>query len=79
MPCVQATAEVMAAIQHLNEAEQQSRFTLDLASLTLSVARDVFPVTLAEGRRRQFRDGTWDPTAVLLDAGDTIERTLATL
>jgi hypothetical protein len=36
----------------------------------------VFPVTLAEGRRRQFLDGTWDPTAILLEAADTIEAAL---
>jgi 3-isopropylmalate/(R)-2-methylmalate dehydratase small subunit len=77
MPCVQVSAEVMALLQQLNETEPQTRLTLDLATLTLAAGRDVFPVTLAEGRRRQFLDGTWDSTTLLLEAGDAIERTLA--
>jgi 3-isopropylmalate/(R)-2-methylmalate dehydratase small subunit len=77
MPCVQASAEVMASLQHLNETAPQTRFTLDLAALTLSATQHLFPVSLAEGRLRQFLDGTWDSTALLLEAGDAIERTLA--
>ena len=79
MPCVQATAEVIAAIQRLNETEPQTSFTLDLTTLTIMAVGTVFPVKLAEGRRQQFLEGTWDPTGVLLDAGDAIEQTLANL
>ncbi|HET8995190.1 MAG TPA: hypothetical protein VFN42_00845, partial [Acetobacteraceae bacterium] len=79
MPCVQLGAEAMARIQALNEREPQTRFTLDLAALTLSAGGETFPVTLAEGRRRQFVEGSWDSTAVLLQAGDAIEHTLAGL
>jgi 3-isopropylmalate/(R)-2-methylmalate dehydratase small subunit len=76
MPCVQTTSQVMAAIQNLSETKPSTRFTLDLATLTLSAGLDLFSVTLAEGRRRQFIEGTWDPTSVLLDAGGAIEQTL---
>jgi 3-isopropylmalate/(R)-2-methylmalate dehydratase small subunit len=79
MPCVQVTAATIAAIQHLNETKPQSRLILDLTTLTLAVGRQVFPVILAEGRRQQFIDGTWDPTSVLLRAGDAIEQLLAEL
>jgi 3-isopropylmalate/(R)-2-methylmalate dehydratase small subunit len=79
MPCVQATTEVITTIQHLNETAPQTNFTLNLTALTISAPGMVFPVTLAEGRRHQFLEGTWDPTAVLLGAGDAIEQTLAKL
>ncbi len=79
MPCVQATAEAIAALQHLNETKPSTRLVLDLTTLTVAAGHDVFPVTLAEGRRQQFIEGTWDPTSVLLGAGDDIEGTLAGL
>jgi hypothetical protein len=79
MQCIQATTEVIAAIQHLNETEPQASFTLDPAKLRLSAAQDALPVKLAEGQRRQFFEGTWDPTAVLLEAGDAIAQILVQL
>lgn len=79
MPCVQVGAEAMARLQELNERDPQTRLTLDLAALTLSAGGETVPVTLAEGRRRQFVEGSWDSTAVLLHAGDAIEHTLAGL
>ncbi|HVY15277.1 MAG TPA: 3-isopropylmalate dehydratase small subunit [Rhodopila sp.] len=79
MPCVQASDSVVSIMQRINEAAPSTRFTIDLAMLTVSAGNESFPVTLAEGRRRQFLDGTWDPTSVLLGAGDAIEQTLTTL
>ncbi len=79
MPCVQADGETIAALQQINETAPQAVFTLDLATQTIAAGGRVFPITLAEGRRRQFVEGTWDPTAVLLAAGPLIEQTLAEL
>ncbi|HEY8289233.1 MAG TPA: 3-isopropylmalate dehydratase small subunit [Acetobacteraceae bacterium] len=79
MPCVVASAEAMAALQQINETSPQTAFTLDLAAMTIAAGDQVFPVTLAEGRRRQFVEGSWDPTAVLLAAGPAIEEKLAEL
>jgi 3-isopropylmalate/(R)-2-methylmalate dehydratase small subunit len=77
MPCVLASAEAIAVLQQLNEAEPGIVFTLDLTTLTISAGARTFPVTLAEGRRRQFVEGTWDPTSILLAAGPRIEERLA--
>jgi 3-isopropylmalate/(R)-2-methylmalate dehydratase small subunit len=79
MPCVQAAGNVIAAVQQLNETKPSTRFTLDLTTMTLSAGAEVFPVTLAEGRRQQFIEGTWDPTSVLLGAAGAIDETLAAL
>ncbi len=77
MPCVQADATTIAALQHLHATAPQTTLTLDLEVLTLTAGDRVFPVTLAAGRQRQFLDGTWDSTPYLLAAGPAIEQTLA--
>lgn len=79
MPCVQADAETIAALQQINETAPETEFVLDLAGQTIGAGTRVFAITLAEGRRQQFLAGTWDPTAVLLAAGPLIEQTLAEL
>jgi 3-isopropylmalate/(R)-2-methylmalate dehydratase small subunit len=79
MPCVQADAETIAALQALVEAEPQTALTLDLTVSTVTAGGRVFPVILTEGRRRQFVEGAWDATSVLLAAGPLIERKLADL
>ncbi len=79
MPCVQAEADTIAALQQINETAPETEFVLDLAGQTMTAAGRVFAITLAEGRRQQFLGGTWDPTAVLLAAGPLIEQTLAEL
>ena len=76
MPCVQADAETIAALQRINESAPQTEFVLDLAAQTISAGEHIFPITLTEGRRKQFLQGTWDPTSVLLAAGALIEQTL---
>lgn len=77
MPCVQADAETMCELQRINETAPRTEFVLDLTKQTISAGGRAFPITLAEGRRQQFLEGTWDPTAVLLAAGPLIEQTLA--
>lgn len=79
MPCIQASAETVAKLQQLNQARPRTPLTLDLTAMTVTAGDETFPVTLAEGRRRQFVEGSWDPTAVLLSAGDAIEERLAGL
>jgi 3-isopropylmalate/(R)-2-methylmalate dehydratase small subunit len=79
MPCVQVDADTIAALQEINETAAQTEFVLDLAGQTIAAGGRVFPISLAEGRRKQFLEGTWDPTAVLLAAGPLIEQTLAEL
>jgi 3-isopropylmalate/(R)-2-methylmalate dehydratase small subunit len=77
MPCVQADAGTIAALQRINETAPETQFVLDLARQTITAGERVFAITLAEGRRRQFLEGTWNPTSVLLAAGPLIEQTLA--
>jgi 3-isopropylmalate/(R)-2-methylmalate dehydratase small subunit len=79
MPCVTASAETIAALQEINETAPHTEFVLDLSGRTISAGGGTFPITIAEGRRQQFLEGTWDATSVLLAAGPLIEQTLAEL
>ena len=50
--------------------------TVDLAARTRHLrARARSPRGIPDGARRQLLEGSWNATAVLLDAGDAIERT----
>jgi 3-isopropylmalate/(R)-2-methylmalate dehydratase small subunit len=77
MPCVQVSAEAVAWLQSVNEDAPETEFTLDLKNLVISGGNRRFPVSLPEGRRRQYLEGSWDATAVLLTAESAIEQTLA--
>lgn len=73
MPCVTADADAVRTLQDLCEAEPSTDFVLDLVSMTIMGAERAFSVHLAEGRRRQFIEGSWDATAVLLGAAPLID------
>ena len=47
--------------------------------MTVVRAEQAFSVYLAEGRRHQFIEGSWDATAALLGAGAVIEGKLRQL
>lgn len=64
-------------LQWINETAPLTVFVLDLVGQTITAGERAFAISLASGRRRQFLDGTWDPTAVPLAAGPLIEQTLA--
>jgi len=76
VPCVEVDADVAATLQSLCEERQDTGFTLDLHTMTISGEGQDYTVRLREGRRRQLLAGTWDSTALLLEAGDEIDRVL---
>ncbi len=79
MPCVTADADTVRTLQDQCEAEPLTEIKLDLVSMTVANAGRAFPVDLAEGRRQQFLRGTWDPTAVLLEASAAIDAAIQQL
>jgi 3-isopropylmalate dehydratase small subunit len=68
-----------ALLQEAAEADGSRRFAIDLQEKTIRSGNLVVSVELPDGAREQFLGGTWDGTAVLLDAGAAIERTAARL
>ena len=79
IPCVHATEENIEKLMAANEADPSSTFTLDLEKLTVTSGSVSVPVTLADGPKEQFLQGSWDVTAELLAGGDLIESTAANL
>lgn len=72
MPCLTADPAAIADIQKHITRDPALVLELSLETLTLRVAGQVYPVTLAEGPRQQFIKGTWDATFELLAAKDKI-------
>jgi 3-isopropylmalate/(R)-2-methylmalate dehydratase small subunit len=73
MPCVTADADAVRALLDLCDAEPSTNFVLDLVSMTIMGAARPLSIHLAEGRRRQFLEGSWDAVAVLLGAAPLID------
>jgi hypothetical protein len=79
MPCVTADANTIGTLQGQCDAEPLTRLVLDLVSMTVVGAGRTFSIHLTEGRRRQFLEGSWDATAVLLGAAPLIDAKLRLL
>jgi hypothetical protein len=47
---------------------------IDLAARTLTSRAGTVPTGLRDGVRKALLEGSWNATAVLIDAGDAIER-----
>lgn len=79
LPCVTLAPADLAALFDSVELDPAQEVTLDLEALTLSCRAGRFAVAMPEGSRSQLLEGSWNATAVLLEAGDAIERTAAAL
>jgi 3-isopropylmalate/(R)-2-methylmalate dehydratase small subunit len=76
MPCVQVTKEVADRLASL---PADAPITVDIEDGVIRAGNESHKMHLAEGRRRQFLDGSWDALAQLLAAApaiDALERTL---
>jgi 3-isopropylmalate/(R)-2-methylmalate dehydratase small subunit len=79
IPCGVLTADEAQWLRETVAADPQAEIHLNLEGLTVRCGDRTVPATMPEGARRQFLDGTWNSTHILLAAGDQIERTAATL
>lgn len=74
MPCVRASAEVIAELRELADENPERVFSLDLETCSIATDNHRYPFEIADGPRRQFREGSWDPVGMLLSARPDIER-----
>ena len=75
IPCLVAS---MADIEWLQKAigrEPQKVVTVDVERQEVRVGDRIIKATMPDGPRNQLVSGTWDSTAVLLEAGAAIEAT----
>jgi 3-isopropylmalate/(R)-2-methylmalate dehydratase small subunit len=79
LPCAVLAPAELARLMDAVELDPGQALALDLEAKTLASRLGTQPVQLAEGARLQLVNGTWNATAVLLEAGAAIESTAARL
>ena len=79
LPCLVLELADLEALMNAVEARPAQKLTLDVAARTVTCDVGTFAAQIPDGTRQQLLEGSWNATAVLLDAGDAIERTAADL
>ena len=75
LPCLTLDDANLAALMDSVTLDPDQELTLDVAARTVTSRAGRMNGGMNEGARAQLLDGTWNATAVLLDAGEAIERT----
>jgi 3-isopropylmalate/(R)-2-methylmalate dehydratase small subunit len=75
IPCVTAAPEDIEWLQKTIGRSPQTAVTVDVERQEVRCGDRVLKARMPEGPRNQLVQGTWDSTAVLLDAGAAIEAT----
>jgi 3-isopropylmalate/(R)-2-methylmalate dehydratase small subunit len=79
LPCVTLAPADLAKLFDAVELDPAQEVVLDLEALTVACRAGTFAASMPEGARSQLLGGSWNATAVLLEAGPAIERTAGTL
>jgi 3-isopropylmalate/(R)-2-methylmalate dehydratase small subunit len=79
LPCVTLGERDLATLMDSIELDPTQQVVVDLAARTVTSRAGVMPATIREGTRKALLEGSWNATAVLVEAGDAIERTARTL
>jgi 3-isopropylmalate/(R)-2-methylmalate dehydratase small subunit len=75
MPCLVATQADLEWLQKAIGREPQTSVTVDVEQQEVRFGDRIIKATMPDGPRHQLVGGTWDSTAVLLEAGAAIETT----
>jgi 3-isopropylmalate/(R)-2-methylmalate dehydratase small subunit len=75
IPCLVTTQADLEWLQKAIERAPQQPITVDVAKQEVHCGDRVIKATIPDGPRNQLVGGTWDSTAVLLEAGAAIEAT----
>ena len=75
LPCATLPDAELARLMDSIDLDPTQEIVLDVEARTLTYRDGTFRVAIADGARQQLLGGTWNATAVLLEAGDAIEAT----
>jgi len=75
IPCLVTSQENLEWLQREISRSPQSVVTVDVQKQEVRLGNRTLPATIPDGPRNQLTGGTWDSTAVLLEAGGAIEAT----
>jgi len=73
LPAVVLAPDDLDALMNAVAARPEQTVTVDVRARTVTCDVGTFDATLPDGTREQLLEGSWNATAVLLDAGDAIE------
>lgn len=79
IPCLTAAPEDLEWLQKAIARSPQEPVIVDVEQQEVRFGGRVIKATVPDGPRQQLVGGTWDSTAVLLEAGNAIEGTAAKL
>ena len=79
LPCVTLGEGDLEALMDSVSLDPGQQLTIDLVARTLTSRAGTVPAGLRDGVRKALLEGSWNATAVLIDAGDAIERAAARL
>jgi 3-isopropylmalate/(R)-2-methylmalate dehydratase small subunit len=79
LPCVTVDDADLAALMDSVEADPEQQVAVDVAAGSVRCRAGTFAARAAQGARDALVRGSWDATAVLLEAGDAIEGRAAAL
>ena len=79
LPCVTLAPGALAKLFDAVELDPEQEVVVDLRARTVTCRAGSFEAGIPDGARGQLLGGTWDATAVLLEAGERIEGTAAGL
>ncbi len=75
LPCLTLAPEDLARLMDSVSLDPTQPLVLDLEAGSVAYRGGRLAARLPDGARRQLLEGTWNATAVLLEAGDRIEQT----
>ena len=79
MPCATAEPDIVARLQTLIADSPNTELTLDLDTQTITGGNLNESVTIKEGNRQMFINGTWDACGQLLNQAEQIKATATNL
>ncbi len=79
LPCVTLGDEDLEALMDAVALDPGQQLVIDLEARTVAWRGRSAPASLPDGVRGQLLGGSWNATAVLIEAGDAIEATAARL
>jgi 3-isopropylmalate/(R)-2-methylmalate dehydratase small subunit len=75
LPCVTLAPDDLAGLMDAVTLDPAAPVEVDLEERAVRHRGATFPANIPDGARKQLLEGSWNATAVLLGAGDSIEAT----
>src|SRR4030095_12566024 len=75
IPCLVTSQENLEWLEKGGERDPKATITVDVDKQEVKFGDRVIKATVPDGPRNQLVNGTWDSTAVLLEAGASLEAT----